>query len=278
MWLIYLLRRFFSLFKHKNNIDEFDEYIYYYDKRDFEKAYEVLHVMIKKYGNSRIIGDLYVKCAHLELLKSNADKALELLDKARKHDIHFMDEYYAQYGFALCLIGEYETGIEYLEKSAEITPDITNLSVLGEFLSINNDKRAREILEKALEKDPCSIKAKISLARVEFKSGNKDKALVMLKNLEQKNPESWDYPQIGAVYFEMEEYQSALDIYFQAEKIENLPKGPLYAAISSCYSFLGEANLAEKYVLLAEKLAPEDQKIREIVKELKAYKKSQKLQ
>ncbi len=165
--------------------------------------------------------------------------------------------------------GEHEKGIEYLEKSVELEPIGNNLTTLGKLLSRDKDKRAADIWEKVLEEDPNSCLAHIYLAREEYNYGNREKAILMVEEAEQFNPTNRDYSEIGSLYFEMDEFQSALDAYFKADELGDEPKGSTYAAIASCYASIGDDVLAKKYIQWARQLNPENDYVQEIWKELK---------
>lgn len=269
-----LIKRLFTLFKSKNKKPDFNNYFTLYKKGKFQEAYTVLLDIIEKYPHFPKIGDLYLECADLELLvNDNVNKALEFLNKARESECHSMDKYYNCYGYVLCKTGKHEKGIEFLEKSVELYPKGRNLKSLGTWLSIFHDKRAISIWKKVLEEDPNSCLAQIYLAREESESGNKGKALLMLKKAEIMNPISREYTDIGRVYYEMDEYQSALNAYLQADKLGDMPKGPTYAAIASCYAMMGEDNLSKKYIQWAEQFNPENDYVQKIAKQFKELKK-----
>ena len=267
-----LLKRFLTLFKSRDKKPDLDEYYDLYAKRKGKEAYTVLLDILEKYPKFRNIGVLYLERADLELLvNKDAHKALEFLHKAHESGFSnsLMDQYYCCYGRALCRIGERKKGIEYLEKSVELNPTRSNLKNFGIWLSSFNDKRAIFIWKKVLEEDPNSCQALTYLAREDFKASNKGKAILSLKRIEELNPSNREFYDIGRLYYEMEEYQLALNAYLQADRLGRLPKGSTYAAIATCYAMLGEDNLAKKYLQWAEQFNPENDYVQQIAKEFK---------
>jgi tetratricopeptide (TPR) repeat protein len=249
---------------------DFGEYFNLYKKGEFKKAYTVLQDIIEKHPKYPKKGDLYLECAELELLvNDDVRKAREYLDKALEFSCHFMANYYNSYGYVLWRMGEHERGIEYCEKSVELDPRGNNLTTLGTLLSTDNDKRAVGIWEKVLEEDPNSCIAHTYLARAEYNSGDRHQAFLMLHNAENLNPTCRDYANIGRLYYEMEEFQSALDSYLNADEHGYEPKGSTYAAIATCYASMGEDILAEKYIKMAVQLNPENDYVQQVMKELK---------
>jgi tetratricopeptide (TPR) repeat protein len=246
------------------------EFLEFFNKGQYQNAYKILIEIIERNPQHPQIGDLYVQCADLELIiNDDIKKAKEFLDKAKGFNCQAMDAYYRCYGYILCRTGENERGIEYLEKSATLNPTCSSLIPLGKELSNVNDKRAFDIWQKVLTEEPNSCIAYIYLAWGEYKSGNRDKALLMISKAKELNPTNSDYYEIGRLFSEMEEYQSALDAYFKADELGDEPKGLTYAVISYCYYAMGEKDLAKKYIQMAMKYNPENDVVQKVLEGLK---------
>jgi len=212
---------------------------------------------------------MYVWCADLELsVNDDVYKARQLLDKAGELGCHFMANYYSSFGYVLWRTGEPEKGLEYLEKSVSLDPRGTNLTTLGKVLSFDDDKRAISIWQRVLEQDPNNCSAHIYLGRESAKSGDRGKALLMIKRAERLNPTVINFVEIGGSYKELGEFQNALNAYFEANRLGYEPKGPLYASIAVCYFSLGEKSLARKYAEWAIRYNPENDYVKEIWREL----------
>lgn len=244
---------------------DFDDYFALYDKGAYREAYAVLRDIIETQPCWSKVGDMYVWCADLELLvNDDVYKARQLLDKAGELGCHFMANYYSSFGYVLWRTGEPEKGIEYLEKSVSLDPRGTNLTTLGKVLSSADDKRAISIWHRVLEQDPNNCSAHIYLGRESAKSGDRGKALLMIKRAERLNPTIRDLVEIGGSYKELGQFQNALDAYLEANRLGYEPKGPLYASVAVCYFSLGEESLARKYAQWAMRSNPENDYVKEV--------------
>ena len=245
----FTLRRILSkLYPKFFQTPNFDDYFALYDKGAFREAYAVLHDIMESQPRWSKVGDIYVWCADLELLVNNdVSKARELLDKAGELGCHFMASYYNTHGYVLCRTGEEERGIQELKESVALDPSVHKLTTLGRMLSFVDDKRALSIWHRVLGQDPNNCSAHIYLGRESAKSGDRGKALLMIKRAERLNPTVRNFVEIGGSYTELGEFQNALNAYFEANSLGYEPKGPLYVSIAVCYFSLGEKSLARKY-------------------------------
>ena len=98
-----------------------------------------------------------------------------------------------------------------------------------------------------LVQDPNNCSAHICLGIEAVKSGDRDKALDMVKRAENLSPTIRDYLDIGRLYFELEQFQDALNVLLDADKSGYEPKGFLYSAIANCYCSLGDYGAAIEY-------------------------------
>ena len=99
------------------------------------------------------------------------------------------------------------------------------------------------------------------------KSGDRNKALLMAKKAEEFQSSFSDIFEIGLLYHELEEFQTAINKYLEAKKLGCGDEGWLHAAISDGYLSLGDASAARKYVQLAMRSDPENDYVKEIWQE-----------
>ena len=234
---------------------DFDDYFNLYEKGAFKEAYKVLLDIMKNNTWLFSNGDVYLKCAELELLANDDEhKAKKLLEKARDLGCSEIEFYYCLYGYVLCRIGEHDLGIQYLEKSVALDPRISHLEKLGEVLSSYSDERAVEIWERVLEKDPKNCLAHIYLAIEADKSGDRDKALKIARKAEKLTHKAYDLVEMGRLYQNWEQFQMALNKYIEADRLGYEPKHPLLIALSQCYYSLDRYIESIEYANRALKL------------------------
>jgi tetratricopeptide (TPR) repeat protein len=246
---------------------DFDDYLNLYDKGAYREAYAVLRDIIQSHPRWSNVGGMYVLCANLELL-ANDDvcKARELLGKARELGCSNMAEYYSVHGYVLWRTGERDKGMQELEKSIELDPRVGNLTTLGSVLSFVGDKRALSVWQRVLEKDPKNCVAHIHIGEESARSGNRGNALLMAKRAEKLNPSADNIFEIGQLYHELKEYQSALNLYQEANRRGYADKAILYASIAACYLSLGQASAARQYAQWALRCDPENDYVKEVWK------------
>jgi tetratricopeptide (TPR) repeat protein len=248
----------------------FEEYSELYEKGEYRKAYHVLMDIHDRYPQHPRIGNIYLQGANLELIiNDDIIRAKEYLDKVNESNCDMMWDYYRYYGYILRRMNENEKGIEYLEKSVQLNSTECTFIVLGQVLSSIKDKRALDIWKKVLSKNPNSCIAHIYLAREEYNSGNREKALQLVNKAKELNPTDEDYFELGRLYIEIREYQSAIDAYMKSDELGREPKGLTYAAISDCYFAMDQNNLAQKYIQLAMKYNPRSDIVKRVLEGLK---------
>jgi tetratricopeptide (TPR) repeat protein len=226
----------------------FDDYFVLHEKKAYREAYAVLREIMESQPRWSNVGDLYVWCADLELtVNDDVNKAGKLLDKAHELGCAHMAPYYRVRGYALWRSGDHDTGIQCLEKSVELDPNVTNLATFGEMLSSDHDKRTIWIWQRVLMQDPNNCSAHIYLGIEAVKSGDRDKALDMVKRAESLSPTLRDLLDIGRLYYEMEQFQDALNVLLEADRGGYEPKGFLYSAIAACYCSMGDYGVAIEY-------------------------------
>ena len=244
----------------------FDDYFALHEKKAYREAYAVLRDIMEIQPRWSKVGDLYVWCAELELtVNDDVSEAGKLLDKAHELGCKHMAPYYRVRGYILWRSGDYDTGIQCLEKSMELDPNVTNLATFGEMLSYDHDKRAIWVWQRVLVQDPDNCSAHIYLGIEAVKSGDRDKALDMVKRAENLSPTIRDYLDIGRLYFELEQFQDALNVLLDADKGGYEPKGFLYSFIGACNCSMGDYEAAIDYTSRAIDLNFDDDYAKEIL-------------
>jgi tetratricopeptide (TPR) repeat protein len=228
-------------------------------KGQFGEAYTVFHDIIERQPHYSKVGDVYILWAELELLANHDPrKAIELLDKAQEMGCTQMVYYYTRRADALWVTGERHMALQFYEKSVDEDPCAFCLSNLARALSYLNDTRAQTIWQQVLEEDPKNCFAYRYLGWEAAKSGDRNKALLLLKKAETLQSSVRDAFGIGRIYHELEEFQTAINKYLEAKKLGYGEEGVVNAAIADCYLSLGNESAARKYVQLAVQHDPED--------------------
>jgi len=247
---------------------DFNDYLALYDEGAYQEAYAVLRDILKNQAKWSKNGNVYLMCADLELLANDAVyKARELLDKAIELGCSEEAWYYNMRGYVLWRTGETQQGIKDLEKSVELDPCVTYLKTFGEILSCSNDMRAIIVWQRVLEQDPNNCLAHIYIGWEEAKSGDRGKALLMAKRAEKLNPSVQEVFEIGRLYQELEDFQTAINTYLEANNLGYDDKALLYASVAACYLSLGQATPAKKYAQWAVQCDPENDYAKEIWRE-----------
>jgi len=240
-----------------------------YNEGAYQEAYAAMHDFMQKHAQSFNNGDLCLLLAHLELIANDdVRKAQELLDKARQatHPVSspLMDYYYNVHGYVMLRMGKYEESVHDCKKSVALDPSGPNLSMLAQALSMNGDKRAMTVWKQVLEKDPNNCFAHIGIGFEADKTGDRGKALLMVKRAEKLASSANDLSEIARLYYELDEFQSAINAYLEADRLGHEPKGPLHAAIAACYFGLGDNSTGRKYAEWAIEFNPENDYVKEV--------------
>lgn len=216
------------------------------------------------------VGDVYTLWADLELLANHDPrKAIELLDKAQEIGCSQMAYYYAKRAEALWETGERNMALQCYERSVAADPCAFYLSNLARALSFLNNERALSVWQQVLEEAPKNCLAHTYIGWEAAKSGDRDKALLMAKKAEELQSSIRDVCEIGRLYYELEEFQAAINKYLEAKKLGYYEEGVLYAAIADCYLSLGDASAAQKYAQWAMRIEPENDYVKDVWREYK---------
>jgi len=260
------LRRILSKFSAKPaQTHDLGDFWALYNKGAYKEAYAVLHDAIIERPQSLNNGNLCILLAGLEL-QANDDvrKAQELLDRAHEVGYTGTGYYYHVHGGVMLETGNYQEAVHDLERSVAIEQSVDNLSMLAQALSMSGDKRAMTVWKQVLEKDPNNCLAHIGIGFEDAKTGDRGKALLMAKRAENLACSAHDLSEIGRLYYEVDEFQSAINVYLDAERRGYEPKGRLYAAIAACCFALGDNSTGRKYAERAVRFNPEDNWVKEV--------------
>lgn len=260
------LKKIFSrLLSELPQTHDFQDVLALYEKGAFDEAYRVFCEVIDNEPRLSKVGDVYIMWADLELLaNNNARKALELLDRAQEMDCSQIAYYYLKRAEALWITGERQMALQCYEKSVAADSCLFYLSGYARALSCNNDKRAMRVWQQVLDRDPKSFLAHAYIGWEAAKSGAKDKGLLMSKKAEELASSVVDVFELGRLYHESEEFQSAINKYLEAKKLGYKDQGLLYAAIADCYLSLGIESQACKYAELAMSYKPENYYVKDV--------------
>jgi tetratricopeptide (TPR) repeat protein len=184
-------------------------------------------------------------------VNENYCRALELLKKAEEFGYLDSGFYYSTHGQAMLGMKNYENAIRDFERCIAIDHRVSDLAMLAEALSKNNDKRALSTWHQVLEKEKNNCLAHVFIGSEFLKSGDRGKALLMAKRAEKLNPREVEFVDIGTLYYDLDEFQSAINMFLEANRLGYKHKSFLYAIIAACYLSLGQAAQAKTYALWA---------------------------
>jgi tetratricopeptide (TPR) repeat protein len=97
------------------------------------------------------------------------------------------------------------------------------------------------------------------------KSGDRDRALLMVEQAKKLAPTARDFFLIGRLYNELEIYNKALSAYLEADNLGYEPKEPLYYAIATSYYYLGNYVKAIEYSSKAVDLNLNDENAKDVL-------------
>ena len=86
----------------------------------------------------------------------------------------------------------------------------------------------------------------------------------MAKRAEELASSVRDVFELGRLYHQSEEFQSAINKYLEAKKLGYENQGILYAAIASCYLALEDESSARKYAEWALRSNPENDYVKDV--------------
>ena len=227
-----------------------EKFLYLFNKKDFIKAYDLLKYMIElKYWHNTGLAN--VMCGRLEFLAyNNFQKAREYLDEAYyTWGYNFNAEEFGLYGYILYSLGDYDRGIEFMEKSIEMNSSEKNLSYFATALSNNHDKRSIDLRGKILDKNPRNCRNRAYLAMDLAETGQKENAFIEARQAEICAHKADDFYICGLMYEKLNDNQKALDFYKKCEKLHYTPEFKLYYSFAQCYYNIGNATEATNYAI-----------------------------
>ena len=236
-----------------------------YTKGHFREAHTALSKLMATQPRWAKGGDVYALCAELELLTNHdTDKASELLRKAEQIGCSDIGYYYRVKAETLWDAGDHETALQYFERSVATDTRERHLISFAQALSCARDKRALDVWQEVLGKDPQNCLAHIYVGCEAAMSGDTEKALLMAKKAEELHPSAEETFDLARLYQELREFNTSIDNYLQAKKLGYEELGPLYAAVADCHLSLGDAVLGQKYAKRALRCDPENDYVKEV--------------
>ena len=221
----------------------------FYKTGQYEKAYAACSDIIKDNPKN---GRLYCVLAYLEMrLNNNLDKAQELLEKAKIYESP-QGFYYRVYGDLLWRKGKLYEAVNQYERSVENNPSVNNLEAFAEGLSFINDNRASDVWQCVLKENPRSKRAYLYFLQEKAKIGDWDAALEMSHKAEDLAPNDAEVLfGVGCVYYDMKQYERALEYYIKAKNKDYSQKAQLYSSLAACYLGMNNYLKALEHVNLA---------------------------
>ncbi len=217
-------------------------------KGAYREAYALLRGVLDRHPDWRF-GDAYVHCAWLELMvNDDLSKTGELFDTALRLGCRDMATYYAASGCVFWRAGECERGIREMEKAVDMEPSVFNLGLLGDALSFDGDARAADILKRVLEQEPLDFHAHVALGVLAAKTGDREKALLLVKRAQELHPSACDLTRIAWLHSDMGEFRTALATYAQANRQGHAFTWSDYAGIATCHFELGNLHEGWRYL------------------------------
>jgi len=227
------------------------------------EAYAALCEMMKEQPDLCAHAFTCVLHADLSLyVKGDTCEAQKSLDRAQGKlgcsEPKIASYYYRVQGDVKSRLGNTSEAVDDYEKSVALSPDISNLTMLAQSLSVLRDARAPDVWVRVLEEDPQNSKAYVWLARQAARSGDRDKAISLAKKAEQLKPFAEDVFDVACLYHDIGQPEAALSAYFRADAMGYEGRDCLYAAIADCYRQLGKADKAKEYAQRALECGPGD--------------------
>ncbi|MCK5565193.1 MAG: hypothetical protein KAJ07_08090 [Planctomycetes bacterium] len=218
----------------------------HYERGDFESAYEILCETIKSDPED---GGLYALFGWLEMrLNNDCEKAIGFIKEALKHECP-KSYYHSVYGEYLLRMQRYEQAIVEYERSVKYEPSTRYYVALAEALTSIEDKRALDVWEEVLRRDPRNCKALLYFARMSAKDEDFRKALDFLRRAEKrKSNDVNDLLEIGYIYQQLGNYNHALKYLIRA-KDNGVQMGEYFdALIAICYAETGDIKNALRFI------------------------------
>lgn len=227
------------------------------------EAYFELQAIMRDYPKWSKQGDLYVWCAEFELLlDGDADRALELLDTASELGCVNLPPYHSMRGAALCKRGDRREGLEEIRKSIAIDPSDLNVAALLDQVLEEDWPECVRMCQEILRRDSGHCMAHVCLAWDAKYRGDRDEAIRLAKDAERLAHSDVEFFRLGCLYHELEEQQSAIEAYLQADRLDYEEKGLVYAAVAACYFEMYDNVAAKRYLAIALEHSPDDEYVR----------------
>lgn len=181
--------------------------------------------------------------------KEKAQQADQLYRQAIEND-PFYTWSYAGRGWLLFNQKKNEEALQSFKKGIEVNSDKeSSYYYLAKFYqnALKDNKNAIENYLKALEINPYYRFASSSLIELYKNLNENEKAVLLIKDIIEKNPENpnnWNNK--GDYYFAVEEYQTAIQAYLKAIELDK-DNANGYTNISYCYLMLNEPQKAIEF-------------------------------
>jgi hypothetical protein len=240
-------------------------------KGAFKEAYDVLNEMEARCPILSEQGDFLVLRAELELLANDdAFKARDAMEKATELGCRGWSAYHKVHGDLMWAEGNLERAAQEYRQSVALVPSVAALTPLAQILADCGDKDVVRVCHELLKMDPNNGRAYTYLGWNAVRSGNAEEAARLADRARELARSTDDFFEVGRLCHELGNIESALSMYFEADKLGYWYKGLLYASIGACYLSLDQLDLTKRYIDLATNADPDDEYLAEV---LQAYRK-----
>lgn len=206
--------------------------------------------------NFNVMATTELKIAASCMQRGDYEAAVRHFQFALKYAPNFLLAH-TNLGFCYLTMGQTQKGVEHLETALKLKPDDPErLSDFATaiFYHTRDEKKATELLEKAITLDPKNINHYITLALLKFSVSKLDEALVHLEEAKRINDRNYHVLfYLGNVYGAKGDFQKALQCYKQSVDIIEEHNRKVFESIKNEETRMKEA--IEKRAKELEKLA-----------------------
>lgn len=216
-----------------------------------------------------------------EAIKSQDGKALDYqlgaIDQATKLKLAGTNSVVAQESGAM-IFRDFSSGadgnnihaLEGFEKAFELEPSNPVLATaLGQaYINKGDFSEAKKYFVEALSLKPDYLLAKLNLAKVEARLGNKEEAIVKLKELATESNRAEAYYELGLVYFNDDSFEEAKKAFSSATTLSPRYANALYGLALSLEN-LGDIEGALSYLKNIQRMNPGNMEVNEKIEFLK---------
>lgn len=158
--------------------------------------------------------------------------------------------------------GDHAQAYDYAQRAAQAAPNDPQLwFLLGYAARLDNKyQQSIDAYNRGLHLNPSSLEGLSGLAQIDYLAGRDADAEHLLKQITASDPRRKDdLLLLGSIYMRSKDYTSALDPLEKAERLQPNTRAEILLAL--CYQQTKQNDLANRYIQLAEKRAPNDPEV-----------------